>query len=58
MPLCFQLDFLRSPAQRRTSDVMVAPDSVDKAKQILDNAGIEYHVSTLDMQRYVNLWYK
>ena len=37
---------------------MVAPDSVDKAKQILDNAGIEYHVSTLDMQRYVNLWYK
>ena len=55
VPLCFQLDFLRSPVQGRTADFMVAPDSVDKARQVLHDAGIEYHVSTLDMQRYVNL---
>ena len=39
----------------RTADIMVAPDSADKAKQVLDDAGIECHVSTLDVQRYVNL---
>ena len=55
MPLCFQLDFLRSPAQGRTADIIVGPDSAAKAEQVLDDAGIEYQVSTLDMQRYVNL---
>ena len=34
---------------------MVAPDSVDKAKKVLDDAGIENQVSTLDVQRYVHL---
>ena len=55
MSLCFQLDFLRSPALGRTADIMVAPDSVDKARQVLDDAGIESHVSTLDVQRYVHV---
>ena len=49
--LCFQLDFWRWPALGRTADVMVAPDSAAKAEKVLDDAGIEYQVSTLDVQR-------
>ena len=49
--LCFQLDFWRWPALGRTADIMVAPDSAAKAEKVLDDAGIEYHVSTLDVQR-------
>ena len=30
---------------------MVAPDSAAKAEKVLDDAGIEYQVSTLDVQR-------
>ena len=39
----------------QTADIMVAPDSVDKAKKLLDDAGIENLVSTFDVQKYVNL---
>ena len=49
--LCFQLDFWRWPVLGRTADVMVAPDSAAKAQKVLDDAGIEYQVSTLDVQR-------
>ena len=53
--VCFQVDFWSYPVLGLPTDIMMAPDAVIKAKKVLDDAGIEYQISTSDVQRYLTL---
>ena len=46
-----QIAFWTEPDLERPQDVQVAPESLDKFKTLLDQAGIEYDVAIEDLQR-------
>ncbi|XP_070395805.1 zinc carboxypeptidase A 1-like [Dermacentor albipictus] len=49
-----EVDFWSAPTLNRNVSILIPPGLIEKVENILKNAGIEYHIITDDIQRWID----